>query len=364
MKIFKTTGACNPDKHYMVDINDRVSYIKSMIYNERYLTISRARQYGKTTTLAALKRFLSSDYVVVNLDFQGISNAGFSTEEAFVQEFCRLIIKRRQTISFIPDIIENKIIEYVNQDEPKVKLSELFVTLNEWCAISDREIVLIIDEVDSATNNQVFLDFLSQLRDGYIARDTEDIPTFKSVLLAGVTDVKHLKSMLRDENQAKVNSPWNIADDVDIDMSLSVEGIKGMLGEYEGDKHTGMDVERISEYIYNYTSGYPFLVSKICQLLDNSKELEKGIPELPKRWTIYGVDEAVRLLLKEENVSLFESLMVKLVNYPELKKSLYQILVRGETIDFMPYDEEQKQLRMYGFVKEKDNKLIVSNMIF
>lgn len=38
--------------------------------------------------------------------------------------------------------------------------------------------------------NQVFLDFLSQLRAGYIDRDLE--PTFKSVILAGVYDIKNL----------------------------------------------------------------------------------------------------------------------------------------------------------------------------
>lgn len=45
--------------------------------------------------------------------------------------------------------------------------------------------VLIIDEVDSATNIQMFWDFLSQLRDKYIARDTEGIATFQSVILMG-----------------------------------------------------------------------------------------------------------------------------------------------------------------------------------
>ena len=38
--------------------------------------------------------------------------------------------------------------------------------------IEPGDIVLIIDEVDSATNNQVFLDFLAQLREGYIRRDS------------------------------------------------------------------------------------------------------------------------------------------------------------------------------------------------
>lgn len=48
---------------------------------------------------------------------------------------------------------------------------------------------------------------------------------FHSVILAGVTDVKHLRSKIKTEDQHKVNSPWNIAADFDIDMSLSQSGI-------------------------------------------------------------------------------------------------------------------------------------------
>lgn len=44
------------------------------------------------------------------------------------------------------------------------RLLQLFVHLSRLIAASDRPLVLIIDEVDSATNNQVFLDFLAQLR--------------------------------------------------------------------------------------------------------------------------------------------------------------------------------------------------------
>ena len=53
-------------------------------------------------------------------------------------------------------------------EEPKVCLGELFDALTEWCDQSEIPIVQMIDEVDSAANNQVFLNFLSQLRAGYI----------------------------------------------------------------------------------------------------------------------------------------------------------------------------------------------------
>ena len=50
MKRFNVTGICVPDKHYMVDIGDKLEKIKAMVDYGDYFTINRARQYGKTTT--------------------------------------------------------------------------------------------------------------------------------------------------------------------------------------------------------------------------------------------------------------------------------------------------------------------------
>lgn len=54
MKTFNTTAVCVPDKHYMVDISEKIEKIKELVDAGKYFTINRARQYGKTTTLAAL----------------------------------------------------------------------------------------------------------------------------------------------------------------------------------------------------------------------------------------------------------------------------------------------------------------------
>lgn len=58
--------------------------------------------------------------------------------------------------------------------------------LQRVCKCSEKPVILMIDEVDSASNNQVFLDFLAQLRSYYLQRDTKGIVTFQSVILAGV----------------------------------------------------------------------------------------------------------------------------------------------------------------------------------
>ena len=360
MKVFNTTAVCIPEKHYMVDLSERVQEIKKLVDAGKYFTINRARQYGKTTTLNALGKTLRADYYVIKLSFERVSKANFKTEQSFVKSFCRLFKMNPVLYRSIPKDIKEQFDEYINRKEDKAEMDELFLTLGEWCQISDKPIVLIIDEVDNATNNQVFLDFLAQLRDGYISRDTDGIPTFQSVILAGVTDVKHLKSKIRPEGEHKENSPWNIAADFTIDMSLSESGIKGMLDEYEADHHTGMDTEAIAKQIREYTNGYPFLVSRICQLLDETVGVEMG---LASAWTKNGLDEAIKLLLSENN-TLFQSLTKNLNNYPELKAAIRSILMEGTKITYNAQQDEIVQMQMYGLIRNDHNTVRVANRIF
>lgn len=161
--------------------------------------------------MAALSKFLAPEYLVISLDFQGIGNAGFSTEEDFVQSFCRLIKRGKRSGLEIPEEIYDRLEDILYRKKHRAKMDELFDDLMDWCEFVDNKIVLMIDEVDSATNNQVFLDFLAQLRDGYISRDTKGVPAFQSVILAGVTDIKNLRRKIRSDNAHRFNSPWNIA---------------------------------------------------------------------------------------------------------------------------------------------------------
>lgn len=357
MRYFNTEGLCNPNKHYMVDITGRLVELKKMIDAGKYFVINRGRQYGKTTTLVALEKALRKDSVVIRLDFQVLGNASFRTEGDFVQSFAEALIDKKEFSGLdIPYKVLDRLVELANKDIGRVKMMDVFRILMRWCRDSEKPVILIIDEVDSATNNQVFLDFLAQLRYFYLERENDsEQKTFQSVILAGVTDVKHFKSKIRDEDQKKVNSPWNIAVDFTIDMSLSEEGIKGMLDDYKGDHGTGMDTGRIARAIRDYTDGYPYLVSKICQIIDQ---------KLENAWTEDGVDEAVKLILSDGSIPLFESLMGKLTNHPELKEGLRRILLLGEAVDYVPYADEQKQLALYGFVKVVNNKLVIANRIF
>ncbi|MBE5842692.1 MAG: 9-O-acetyl-N-acetylneuraminate esterase [Butyrivibrio sp.] len=361
-KSFNTTGVCVPEKHYMVDLKNRIDEIREYVDAGKYFTINRARQYGKTTTLTALRKALEPDYTVISLDFQGIGNAGFKTEQSFVQELSRLILGKKRSGLVVPVEIDKQLTDYDSRTQNKAKLGELFDTFLEWCSISDKELVMIIDEVDTATNNQVFMDFLGLLREGYIRRDSEGVPTFKSVILAGVTDVKHLKSKLRAEEQHKVNSPWNIAADFNVDMSLKPDGIAEMLEEYKEDHEIEFDCDFLAREIFDYTNGYPYLVSRMCQIIDERLVPDK-FASLSDAWTRDGVDEAVKAILYGSN-TLFESLSGKLQNYPDLRSVLRSILMEGSNIPFNNYQEELAQMKMYGFIRNDNGTVVVSNRIF
>ena len=135
-------------------------------------------------------------------------------------------------------------------------------------------------------------------------------------------------------------------------MSFSREEIAGMLDEYEKDYHTGMDVELLAGLIREYTSGYPFLVSRICQLLDEEISVKKEYGGKKSAWTKKGFLEAVRILLSEKNM-LFESLREKLESYPELNSMLYSLLFTGKAIVYNYYETSINIATMFGFVKNE-----------
>lgn len=357
-KSFNITGACYPDEHYMVHLEKRLQVIEKMVEQGKYITINRARQYGKTTTLWALHAHLQQKYAVVLMDFQRMSTAVFQDERTFAKTFAKdfIGIVRNENMQ-ISGLSQEGLDELEKASiQEAYNLRELFEGLSGLCEKSEKKIVLVIDEVDSASNNTVFLDFLSQLRDMYNNRRMK--VSFQSVILAGVYDIKNLKGKLQGVEHDKLNSPWNIAVDMKSDMSFSVEEIAQMLSEYKTDRAIGMDVNGIAQMIYDYTSGYPFLVSRICKIMDEEMETDES-----DIWTETGVKAAVKIVLKEAN-TLFDDMRKKIADDTMLKKMLYEILFLGKTYPYNPDSQQIDKGRMFGFIKEEDGNAVIANRIY
>lgn len=352
MKRFNVAGVCVPEKHYMADIRDKLEKMIDMIKDDEYFTMNRARQYGKTTTLSRLNNELKDKYYVLFLSFEGVGEGAFANDNAFVQFFIKKAAEELQYNNVDRTVIENW------ADKGSLSAGDAFDHLSDkitaLCRNCDQDIILMVDEVDKSSNNQIFLNFLGMLRGKYLLRQQGRDVTFKSVILAGVYDIKNLKLKLRPDEECRYNSPWNIASDFNIDMSLSVKEIASMLSEYERDHHTGMDVELMSREIYFYTSGYPFLVSRLCKWID-----EEG----NKNWTAESLRVAEKELLKCRN-TLFDDLIKNVENNGELKKLITDILYDGRTQVFNLSDPVIQMGSMFGILKEKNHEVAISNVIF
>lgn len=364
IRYFNTEGSCRPNEHYMVQLDDRLAQIKELFVDRgKYFVINRGRQYGKTTTLMALEEYLRDSYTVIAMDFQLMSTANFADEQAYINAFIEYMEDLYSMDEELENALEADAFKNLTalKDAERVTLDKMFRCLSRICKTAKKPVVLMIDEVDSAANNQVFIDFLAQLRGYYLARERR--PFFHSVILAGVYDIKNLKLRIRPDSEHQYNSPWNIAADFDIDMSFSADQIEAMLTEYESDHQTGMDRKAVANEIYQYTSGYPYLVSAICKLMAEKLPAQEAFADGKCIWTAEGVSEAVKLMMKS-NTPLFDSLIKQLDTYKDMRKTLEEIIYQGKKVPFNPDEKSINMGKMFGFIREENGQIVMSNRIF
>ena len=239
----------------------------------------------------------------------------------------------------------------ISQEFP---FDDLGQRITELCMSCGRDVILMIDEVDKSSDNQIFLSFLGLLREKYLEQMKGKDQTFRSVILAGVYDIKNLKLKLHPGAEPKYNSPWNVAADFDLDINFSPDEIASMIRDYENDWNMGIDIAWMSSILYEYTSGYPFLVSRLCQIMaQNGRE----------GWSREGFQGAVRELLKAPN-ALFDDMSKKLAEYPELKEMIHSILFQGKKYAYEIENHKVNIGKMFGFLAEKQGMVSVSNRIF
>jgi len=175
------------------------------------------------------------------------------------------------------------------------------------------------------------------------------------VILAGVHDIKTLKIKLRPDEEQKYNSPWNIATDFNIDMSFSKEEIMTMLDDYTENKNVELDKEYFAERLRFYTSGYPFLVSKLCKIIDENIMSEDNLV-----WKKEYMDLAVKEILRDSNTN-FDSLIKNIENNKELKLMVKSLIIDGNKITYNINNPSINLGIQYGIFKNEDMRLKINN---
>lgn len=353
MKKFNTTGICLPDQHYIVDLTSRLETIRQMVIRGEYFCVNRGRQFGKTTTLGCLANRLAVDHCVVSLSFELLGEADYRTDETLMFAFMQLMAARFRyhMVSNANEQMIQVMEKYTDKYSNQMPVFEMSNLVSDLCMAAPMPMILIIDEVDQASNFTSFLKLLGMLRNKYLERHL--LPTFKSVILAGVYDIKNLKLKLRPEEMHQSNSPWNIASDFKVDMRFSAADIATMLQAYEADHDTGMDVQAMAQWLYEQTSGYPYLTTRLCQLMDEGQ----------LTWNEQGAKNALKSMIAEKNV-LFDDVIKKMHDFPELSNLVQRILYQGALIPFNRADKAMEIGCMFDFLYEDGGLLKVSNRVF
>jgi len=326
-KKFNDTGLCIPSRHYMVDTSQKIEKIIYLIEDGQYFTINRPRQFGKTTTLFLLMNqlFATETYLPIRISFEGLGTESYDSQKRFLEGWC-FLLQRFFQFNQLPELLA-----YTKQQCQLENFEQLNAFISDLCEKSGKPIVLMIDEIDKSSNNQLFLDFLALLRTKYLARNEGQDTTFQSVILAGVHDIKTLKMKIRHDSEQKYNSPWNIAIDFKVDLSFSAIEIESMLQDYSQDHHIQPDIPAITEKLYYYTSGYPYLVSKLCKFM-----AEDIVPaRQDQNWTVDDVEAAFKMIVNGAyTTTLFDSLTKNLENNPDLYELIFEMVINGQSKNF------------------------------
>ena len=343
-----------------MDNSKKLEQIMELIEFGEYFTINRPRQYGKTTTLHFLRKRLndSEDYFPITLNFQGVDREWLESDNTFAKMFVN------QLFDFFEFPYPN-VADFIAEQKPSIEnLDTLSKFITRLVYQFDQKLVLLIDEVDASSNYDAFLSFLGMLRTKYLDRENPQHRTFHSIVLIGVHDIKSLKYKLRNSADAQYNSPWNIAIDFEVEMSFRPHEIEPMLQEYCEAENVKMNIGAIAKRLYYHTSGYPFLVSRLCKIVTEKILPKRKKPESQKaeKWTLKDIEAAVQILLQEQNTN-FDSLIKNLENHRDLYDLTFRILIESDKIAFNQYNPTIAKGVLYGVYK-RNGQVKVHNRIY
>jgi hypothetical protein len=351
-KEFNVTGLCFPEDHYMADVSEKVEQTYKMVEKGNYFIINRPRQYGKTTMLYTISDMLiqSGKYLVFNMSFEAIGEAIFTNEKLFSKEFVKLLFNC--THNSEPEI-KYWLSGVISKIEDLYDVNNLITKL---VSKTNKKVILLIDDADKNSNNQVFVSFLAVLRSKYLERRGNS--TFHSVVLASMHDVTSIELKSEYDEIRKYNAAWNIATNYHINLNLQPVGIKSMLDNYVLKTKIQIDTQIIADKLFYLTSGHPYLVSKLCKTID-----EKILPiKNRQEWIEEDVDKASQLILKEdENVNA----LLKII---EGNTDLYRfvsLVINGAVIDYSFYIPAIRLGALHGIFARSDNdKVMIHNRIY
>jgi len=204
-KHFNTAGPIQPDNHYHIDPLHRLDWeeIQHLIETGKYFVLHAPRQTGKTSTLLAMAEALNEagDYKALYVNIEA-AQAARDDVDSGLAVICETLAATAVTYDIQPEL-ETMARELLAHQQAKGVLTTL---LARWAQLSDKPIVLMLDEVDALVGDTL-ISLLRQIRAGYPQRP-KAFP--QSIILCGVRDVRDYRIHSKNQEIITGGSAFNI----------------------------------------------------------------------------------------------------------------------------------------------------------
>jgi len=253
MKFFNTTGPCNPDKHYMLPPEDRLTgaQLHRYIRDELYWVLHAPRQTGKTTFLQSWMRKI---------------NDGGEAVACYVSvERCQGIGDADRAMPAIYDAIIKYASDFdlpVPETDISTPLSILDKVLRRWAElVAPKPLIVLFDEVD-VLEGESMISFLRQLRGGFASRGIGKFPV--SIALVGMRDLKDYITASKGGIAPNPGSPFNIKEDSSSLSNFQKEDIAHLFAQRTAENRQQITQDAL-DYVFEQSNGQPWIVNSLLK---------------------------------------------------------------------------------------------------
>ena len=232
--------------------------------------------------------------------------------------------------------------------------------LSNWSRISDKPIVLFIDEIDSLVGDTL-ISVLRQLRAGYTNRP-HAFP--QSVCLTGVRDVRDNR-IWADKEQATIlgGSAFNIKAESLTIPNFSLAQLEDLYLQHTRETNQKFTQEAI-DYAYYLTEGQPWLTNMLgyqACLEDPLMTDNPGIADPLKLVTKEIIERAKETIIRRRDTHI--DVLITRLEEPRVA-NIVDAILRGEQLPSnIPQDDIQYVIDL-GLITRKDKFLCLANPIY
>lgn len=347
MRLFNTSGPCDPSVNYMLPPEPRLPGARLLVDQGQYFVVHAPRQTGKTTTLAALARDITTGGKQVALLFSCERARIYDDDPGAAAREILQAISREARVQRLPAELMPPV-EWPDAPPGSV----LVEALGAWARACSLPLVLFFDEIDSL-RGPALLSVLSQLRDGFRSRP-RDFPA--SVALCGLRDIRDYRIAAgRDPARASSSSPFNIK----VKSLRMGDFTRAQVAELYGQRTEETGQEFTAEAVglaFEYSCGQPWLVNALAREITVEMRVEP-----PQPITAAHVDEAKERLILARATHL-DYLADRLAE-PRVKRVMEPLLAGEFVTDDPTYSDDVSYARDLGLIGQ-GNPITVANPIY